>query len=180
MKIIFILLFSFLISACQQASEPPIQVEMYTATPTGQGEYLGTVLISETPEGLLFTPDLKHLPQGTHGFHLHENPSCDPAEKDHVIVEALAAGGHFDPQKTGKHEGPNGHGHLGDLPALVVDAQGHATTPVLAPRLFHLKEINHTSLMIHAGGDNYSDAPQPLGGGGHRIVCGVVTQYTRM
>ena len=28
--------------------------------------------------------------------------------------------------------------------------------------------------MIHAGGDNYSDQPQPLGGGGARIACGVI------
>jgi hypothetical protein len=28
--------------------------------------------------------------------------------------------------------------------------------------------------MIHAGGDTYSDAPEPLGGGGPRIACGVV------
>jgi Cu-Zn family superoxide dismutase len=28
--------------------------------------------------------------------------------------------------------------------------------------------------MIHAGGDNYSDQPVPLGGGGARIACGVV------
>jgi Cu-Zn family superoxide dismutase len=28
--------------------------------------------------------------------------------------------------------------------------------------------------MIHEGGDNYSDKPKPLGGGGARIACGVV------
>ena len=28
--------------------------------------------------------------------------------------------------------------------------------------------------MIHAGGDNYSDLPKPLGGGGDRIACGVI------
>jgi superoxide dismutase, Cu-Zn family len=28
--------------------------------------------------------------------------------------------------------------------------------------------------MIHAGGDNYADAPKPLGGGGARVACGVV------
>jgi superoxide dismutase, Cu-Zn family len=28
--------------------------------------------------------------------------------------------------------------------------------------------------MIHSGGDNYSDAPAPLGGGGARIACGVI------
>jgi Cu-Zn family superoxide dismutase len=28
--------------------------------------------------------------------------------------------------------------------------------------------------MIHAGSDNYSDSPKPLGGGGARIACGVI------
>jgi Cu-Zn family superoxide dismutase len=28
--------------------------------------------------------------------------------------------------------------------------------------------------MVHAGGDNHSDHPQPLGGGGGRIACGVI------
>lgn len=28
--------------------------------------------------------------------------------------------------------------------------------------------------MIHAGGDNYSDKPEKLGGGGSRIACGVI------
>jgi Cu-Zn family superoxide dismutase len=28
--------------------------------------------------------------------------------------------------------------------------------------------------VIHGGGDNYSDSPQPLGGGGARVACGVV------
>ena len=27
---------------------------------------------------------------------------------------------------------------------------------------------------VHAGGDNYSDQPAPLGGGGARIACGVI------
>ena len=27
--------------------------------------------------------------------------------------------------------------------------------------------------MIHAGGDNYSDHPEALGGGGARVACGV-------
>ncbi|MBV8452160.1 MAG: superoxide dismutase, partial [Deltaproteobacteria bacterium] len=26
----------------------------------------------------------------------------------------------------------------------------------------------------HAGGDNYSDTPLPLGGGGARLACGVI------
>lgn len=177
MKIIFILISSLLIMACQpQTEHGSIQVPMYMATPAGQGESIGTVTITQTPYGLLFTPDLQHLPPGLHGFHVHENPSCGPGEKDNVITAALAAGGHLDPEHTGQHEGPYGAGHLGDLPGLYVDDQGIAQTPVLAPRLKQLKEINHTSLMIHVGGDNYSDHPHPLGGGDGRLVCGVISQ----
>ena len=28
--------------------------------------------------------------------------------------------------------------------------------------------------MIHVGGDNHSDHPKPLGGGGGRLACGVI------
>ncbi|MCF8053532.1 MAG: superoxide dismutase family protein [Desulfobacterales bacterium] len=104
---------------------------------------------------------------------VHENPDCGPLEKDGKRVPGLAAGGHFDPQNTGRHEGPYGDGHLGDLPPLYADEHGRATLPVLAPRI-KVKDIKGRSLMIHAGGDNYSDHPAKLGGGGARIACGVV------
>jgi Cu-Zn family superoxide dismutase len=42
---------------------------------------------------------------------------------------------------TGKHEGPEGMGHLGDLPVLVVNNDGKATDPVVAPRLKKLDEV---------------------------------------
>ncbi|QIL89627.1 superoxide dismutase [Cu-Zn] SodC [Microbulbifer harenosus] len=139
----------------------------------GVGTLLGTVTVSETPYGLVFTPNLKGLPEGQHGFHLHENGSCEPAEKDGKMVPGLAAGGHYDPHKTGKHGAPWGDGHLGDLPALYVDGDGKATTPVLAPRV-KTSDLKGRALMIHAGGDNYSDHPSPLGGGGARMACGVI------
>lgn len=130
------------------------------------GRAVGTVSIQDTPYGALLTPKLQGLTPGPHGFHVHANPSCDQAGN--------AAGGHFDPGQTKQHRGPyQDDGHLGDLPVLIVDQQGQATIPVLAPRLKAADFIGH-SLMVHAGGDNYSDAPQHLGGGGMRRVCGVI------
>jgi Cu-Zn family superoxide dismutase len=86
----------------------------------------------------------------------------------------FAAGGHYDPAHTKKHLGPlSTAGHRGDLPVLVVDSHGDATRPVTAPHLT-VAEIRGHSIMIHAGGDNYSDTPAPLGGGGARIACGVI------
>ncbi|WP_304412651.1 superoxide dismutase [Cu-Zn] SodC [Microbulbifer sp. HZ11] len=139
----------------------------------GVGTMLGTVTVTETAYGLVFTPKLDGLPKGLHGFHLHENGSCEPAEKEGEMVPGLAAGSHYDPQNTGKHGMPWGDGHLGDLPALYVDSDGKAMTPVLAPRL-KKSDLKGRALMVHAGGDNYSDQPKPLGGGGARIACGVI------
>ena len=85
----------------------------------------------------------------------------------------MAAGGHYDPANTGKHLGPHGEGHKGDLPALTVDASGETTKGVVAPHLT-VADIKGRSIIIHAGADNYSDQPAPLGGGGARIACGVV------
>ncbi|HEX6791446.1 MAG TPA: superoxide dismutase [Cu-Zn] SodC, partial [Candidatus Krumholzibacteria bacterium] len=137
------------------------------------GESVGTITVSDTEHGALFTPQLSKLAPGLHGFHLHENPTCECAPKEGKMTAAHAAGAHLDPAKTGKHEGPYGKGHLGDLPPLYVAADGTCTLPVLAPRL-KVSDVKNRALMIHAGADNYSDTPEALGGGGARIACGVV------
>lgn len=148
-------------------------VQMNLVSDQGSGASVGTVTISESPGGLVFTPKLAGLSPGEHGFHVHQNPDCAPATKDGKATPALAAGGHYDPAATGKHEGPAGTGHLGDLPVLTVAADGTATAAVTAPRL-KLADVMNRSLMIHAGGDNFADQPAPLGGGGARIACGVI------
>lgn len=153
-------------------ADDAVTVTMNVVDADGIGAAVGTVAVIATKYGLVLTPDLKGLPPGLHGFHVHENASCAPAEKDGKKVPAGGAGGHYDPAKTGKHGYPWGDGHLGDLPALYVNADGVANQPVLAPRLT-LADLKGHSLMVHAGGDNHDDHPMPLGGGGARIVCGV-------
>jgi len=37
-----------------------------------------------------------------------------------------------------------------------------------------LEDVAGRALVIHEGGDNYSDTPKPLGGGGVRMACGVI------
>ena len=149
-------------------------VTLGIADAKGAGASIGTVRIVETRYGLAFYPELKGLPPGLHGFHVHENPSCSPADRDGAPVAALAAGGHLDPAATKKHAEPWGDGHLGDLPALYVAADGTASNPVLAPRLTKLADVARRSLMVHVGGDNHADHPAPLGGGGARLACGVI------
>ncbi|MBX6318028.1 superoxide dismutase [Cu-Zn] SodC [Pigmentiphaga sp.] len=168
----FVLLASFLVSAPAFAD---LSISMSAVDAQGTGRSLGTVTVKETPYGLVFTPALSGLAPGMHGFHVHTNPSCDPGQQDGKPVAALAAGGHLDPKKTGKHGAPwDDEAHLGDLPALYVDAEGKASYPVLAPRLKSLSDLKGRSLMIHQGGDNHSDHPAPLGGGGARTACGVI------
>ncbi len=148
-------------------------VTMNLVNEQGVGKSIGTIVISEGPNGLTFSPKLNDLTPGLHGFHIHQNPSCAAGEKDGKAVPGLAAGGHYDPAGSGKHEGHAGQGHLGDLPALNVGADGTASTAVTAPRL-KITDVKDRSIMLHAGGDNYSDTPAALGGGGARIACGVI------
>lgn len=162
MKKLSVALGLYLISALACADQ--VAIPIYSTEQAK--EKLGMVDAQDTRYGLLLTPHLRGLPAGVHGFHVHEKMNCEE--------HGMAAGGHLDSAKTGKHLGPyNSSGHLGDLPVLIVNQDGTATLPILAPRL-SVKEIKGHSLMIHAGADNYSDEPEKLGGGGARIACGVI------
>jgi superoxide dismutase, Cu-Zn family len=140
----------------------------------GVGASIGSVALTDTEQGLRIDPKLSGLPAGQHGFHVHVNPDCGPAEQNGKKVAGLAAGGHFDPKSTKKHRGPlSTEGHVGDMPFLTIDDKGVAAGSLLAPHL-KVEDVKGRSFMIHAGGDNYSDDPAPLGGGGARIACGVI------
>ena len=156
------------------AAAAELTVEMQRAEAAGPGAGLGTVRIVESPHGLVFHPALKDLAGGLHGFHVHDKPSCAPAEQNGAVVPALGAGGHYDPAGSKKHGEPWGDGDLGDLPPLYVAPDGTASQPVLAPRLKTLADVKNRALMIHVGGDNHADHPAPLGGGGARLACGII------
>jgi Cu-Zn family superoxide dismutase len=157
-------------SGVQAAS---VTVTMNAIDANGVGKQIGTLRLSDTKTGLRIAPQLAGLPPGDHGFHVHVNPDCGPGKgPNDQLAAGLAAGGHYDPANTGKHLGPEGEGHKGDMPVLTVDASGKATKAVVAPHLT-VADVKGHAVMIHAGGDNYSDQPAPLGGGGARIACGV-------
>jgi Cu-Zn family superoxide dismutase len=151
----------------------PIKVTMNAISPDGVGKPIGTVTIKEGKDGVTLEPKLKGLLPGEHGFHIHEKASCDAADKDGKKTAGQAAGGHFDPAATKAHKGPGGGGHKGDLPKLVVSDKGEAKDKLEVKGLT-LADFQGHALMIHEGGDNYSDAPKPLGGGGARVACGVI------
>jgi superoxide dismutase, Cu-Zn family len=156
-------------AAAQEAT-----AEMHAVSAEGIGQQIGTIQLADSDNGLVIQTDLSNLPPGPHGFHLHSKASCEPAQNDQgQMTAAQAAAGHYDPENTGKHAGPEGDGHKGDLPVLEVAADGTAKVTLTAPHL-KVADAQGRALMIHAGGDNYSDQPKPLGGGGARIACGVV------
>jgi len=133
------------------------------------GMKIGTVQLDDTIYGLLLTPKLHHLSAGMHGFAVTTYPSCSH--------DAQAAGGHWDPEETYLHRGPyRGSGHDGDLPVLMVNSNGRATLPLLAPRL-KLSQVMGRSLVIVAGGDDYSDKSLKRPGSVIRIACGVVPYH---
>lgn len=161
------------VAQAQGDTQAALTIPMKMVDEKGVGASVGQVAVIETKYGLVFKPTLTGLPAGMHGFHVHENPACEPKEQNGKMTPALAAGGHYDPAAAKRHGLPWGDGHLGDLPPLFVDASGNANNPVLAPRL-KLADLKGRSLMVHAGGDNHADQPAPLGGGGARIACGVI------
>ncbi|MDY6982783.1 MAG: superoxide dismutase [Cu-Zn] SodC [Pseudomonadota bacterium] len=176
MKLKYVLLPAALVPALASAD---ITVQMNAVTEAGVGESIGTIVISKATHGIVLTPELTGLPPGEHGFHVHEVADCSPARDDEGdMAAAHAAGDHYDPEGTMMHGSPLvGDGHLGDLPVLVVGQDGRATEAVEASRL-SLEDVGNRALMIHAGGDNYSDVPEKAGGGGARIACGIIDSST--
>ncbi len=146
---------------------------LYALSDDGVLDPIGSITLSDGKRGLTLRTNLAGLPAGSHGIHVHQNGDCSPMVKDGKSVAGLAAGGHFDPSAAGKHLGPMGAGHKGDLPLLTVASNGKAVETLLAPHLT-LADVRGHAIIIHLGGDNYNDEPKPLGGGGARIACGVI------
>ena len=151
-----------------------LTVIMHKVTQDGTGEAIGTITIASSAAGATLKLDLHGLPAGPHGFHVHENASCGPTMMNGVRIPGGAAGSHLDPDHTDKHEGPAGEGHLGDLPVLDVASNNTATQTLTAPRIKDIDVLKGHALIIHTGGDNYSDSPAMSGGGGGRLACGVI------
>jgi Cu-Zn family superoxide dismutase len=148
---------------------------MHLVSAAGDGPAIGTIELSGGGGGLALHVQVHGLPPGDHGLHIHANGVCSAGPNaGGEVVAAGGAGGHFDPMHVGRHEGPEGMGHMGDLPLLHVDQSGNADVTLLAPHIRDLSALRGHAIVIHAGGDTYSDSPAPLGGGGARIACGVI------
>lgn len=133
------------------------------------GSPAGTASIRANGNGLALTLDLKGMPAGEHGMHLHTTGACDGPG-------FTSAGGHLNPAGH-KHGSLNPAGkHLGDLPNITIAANGtaHLTTALdgnaadLETALF---DSDGTAIVVHATADDYMT--DPSGNSGARIACGV-------
>jgi Cu-Zn family superoxide dismutase len=146
-------------------------VNIHAITSDGIGQSVGTAILTETDGGVSMKISVSGVADGEHGFHVHEKGDCGPGVKDGKKLAGFAAGGHFDPHTTKSHKGPGGGGHAGDLPKLM--ASGGKIDQTATVEGIKLADIAGRALMIHEGGDNYSDTPEN-GGGKGRIACGVI------
>lgn len=136
------------------------------------GKPLGTAQLSQTEKGVLIDLDLKGLPPGQHGFHIHQTGKCDGAAK------FTSAGGHFgvSGQEHGYHSGKGPH--AGDLPNLIVPESGDLKQQIFTPGVTldsgenSLFDADGSAIVIHAKADDYRS--QPAGDSGDRIACAVI------
>lgn len=143
-------------------------------TEKGAGKKVGTIKVTETANGIFIEVKASGLKAnaGRVGFHLHEKNSPKPtkdAEGNLVIGGGL--GGHWDPDDTQTHAGPNGNGHRGDLDALTINADGSINQTVVSSKIKY-SDVKGKSFVIHANDDNYKNNPAN-GGSGARLYAAI-------
>ncbi|MCY3923557.1 MAG: superoxide dismutase family protein [Chloroflexota bacterium] len=154
----------------EQAVDPAAVGLTATATMTGpDGEPMGQVNFIQGPRGVLVQARMTGVPEGWHGFHIHETGSCDP--------DFSAAGGHYNPTAIGHgvlHE--DGH-HPGDTVNLYAHTDGTANADqytldvTLGEGPASLFDADGSAIIVHQSPDTYG--PDPAAG--PRIACGVIT-----
>ena len=131
-----------------------------------EGAIIGKATFEQTPTGVLMSVDVRGLPPGPHGIHLHATGSCAPDFK--------AATGHFNPEKVAHGLRNPGGPDNGDLPNLYAAAAGTARAEFFTTRvsvsggdMSALLDEDGSAVLIHESPDDHMT--QPIG-------CGIVSK----
>ena len=127
--------------------------------------------LGERDGGVLVRIDARQMAAGAYGAHVHTTGRCDAPGFE-------SAGPHWNPtgQQHGR-ENPQGT-HLGDLPNLVVGADGRGQVEYLIAGATltqgerALQDADGAAVVVHAGADD--NRTDPSGNSGARIACGVL------
>jgi Cu-Zn family superoxide dismutase len=143
-------------------------VKTATASMTSaDGASLGTLALSTTPAGVIIRGELRGLPPGFHGFHVHAAGACEPPFE--------SAGGHYNPGEAEHGFLTEAGPHAGDMTNIFVAQDGAVTIELLNSFLTldtGLLDDDGAAVLVHAMPDDY--ATQPSGHAGDRIACGAI------
>ncbi|MDQ3643395.1 MAG: superoxide dismutase family protein [Actinomycetota bacterium] len=172
------------LAACGDDDEPALQTTTSVAPPAtvpgaraeltnAQAQPVGEVTFTERDAKVVVEANLRGLPPGFHGFHIHAVGKCE--------APFTSAGGHL---TLGTQAHPV---HAGDQPVLLVAANGTAETRFATDRykLSDLLPPDGRAMIVHAGADNYGNVPsryapaidqmtKDTGDAGERLGCGVI------
>lgn len=131
-----------------------------------QGREAGVVKLTLGEHGLNGMATVNGIAPGAHGIHLHTTGKCD-------APGFTTAGGHLNPDaKQHGLQNPQGS-HQGDLPDLVVGADGKGHGMFVAHTTIDtLFDADGTAVVVHAAPDD--GKTDPSGNSGARILCGVL------
>src|SRR5688500_17662916 len=141
------------------------------------GQAVGTLTLRDAPgQPLTIEGELAGLPAGTHGIHIHAVGQSD------ATGEVASAGPHLNPASR-KHGLENAEGpHAGDLPNLVVGADGRAVVRMTTPRVTlgreaaTLLDADGSAVVVHASADD--KRTDPSGNSDARVECGEMPETT--
>lgn len=136
-------------------------------SPTEGNEATGTVTFTEVEGGIKVVAHFENVPEGVHGFHIHEYGDCS-------APDGTSAGGHFNPEGM-KHSSPDSSmRHVGDLGNITANADGIAEKEMVDNMLSFDGDhsIIGKGVILHANADDLMT--QPTGAAGPRIACGVI------